>query len=100
MRVKPGTYNSKDSNHHEIVRYLLSEGCLVESITGEKGHGMTDLIVGFNHCWALVEIKSEAGRLRSDQAGFRDRCHAHALPWFLVRSVDDCIACLLVMGEW
>ena len=76
MRAKPGTYNSKDSNHAELVRYLNSEGCLVCSIAGEKGHGLTDLLVGYNNRWALMEVKTEAGRLTNDQKGFRDRCHA------------------------
>lgn len=97
MRAKPGRYNSKDDNHDELVHYLISLGCLVEQIHGEKGHGLADLLVGFNGTWAVVEIKSLSGRLRGDQKGFRDRCHSHALPWFLVRSEGDCDVMLEVL---
>ncbi len=62
---------AKDSNHDAIADALKQKGCSVVSLA-EVGHGVPDLLVGFNGQTFLLEVKvkSKDVRIRPSQERF------------------------------
>ena len=60
--------------------------------------GFADLIVIFGGRVLFLEVKSQTGRLRKSQEGFRDTVSAQGFGWALVRSVDDALGALADHG--
>jgi len=59
---------------------------------GVKPGAADVLILCPNGRFIWIELKSTKGRLSTDQASWRDWCHAIGAPWFLCRSLDDVVA--------
>ena len=60
--------------------------------------GFADLIVISGGRALFLEVKSQTGRLRKSQEGFRDTVCAQGFGWALVRSVDDALGALADHG--
>ena len=60
--------------------------------------GFADLIVISGGRVLFLEVKSQTGRLRKSQEGFRDPVIAQGFGWALVRSVDDALGALADHG--
>ena len=60
--------------------------------------GFADLIVISGGRVLFLEVKSQTGRLRKSQEGFRDTVIAQGFGWALVRSVDDALGALADHG--
>jgi len=58
-----------DANHAECVKALRSAGMMATS-TAMLGNGFADIIVGYRGLNILLEIKSEGGRMTSDERQF------------------------------
>ncbi len=61
-----------DANQPDLVAFFRAHGCEVESLAA-VGKGVPDLLIAWGHKLALVEIKTEAGKLTPDQVKFHDR---------------------------
>ncbi len=55
---------------------------------GVKAGAADILILGWR-VFIWIELKSRTGKLRTEQAEWRDWCVAIGAPWFLCRSVED-----------
>src|SRR5437899_3081044 len=75
-----------DGTHPRFVEFFCAHGCQVESLAS-VGRGIPDLLVGWNHAIALVEVKTARGQVRKAQQRFREKFPA---TW-IVRSEDDCL---------
>ena len=77
-----------------------SRGQIRQSILVGMGvhAGFADLIVISSGRVLFLEVKSQTGRLRKSQEGFRDTVCAQGFGWALVRSVDDALAALADHG--
>ena len=77
-----------------------SRGQIRQSILVGMGvyAGFADLIVISGGRVLFLEVKSQTGRLRKSQEGFRDTVCAQGFGWALVRSVDDALAALADNG--
>ena len=60
--------------------------------------GFADLMVISGGRVLFLEVKSQTGRLRKSQEGFRDTVSAQGFGWALVRSVDDALGALADHG--
>ena len=60
--------------------------------------GFADLMVISGGRVLFLEVKSQTGRLRKSQEGFRDTVCAQGFGWALVRSVDDALGALADHG--
>ena len=77
-----------------------SRGQIRQSILVGMGvhAGFADLIVISGGRVLFLEVKSQTGRLRKSQEGFRDTVSAQGFGWALVRSVDDALGALADHG--
>ena len=77
-----------------------SRGQIRQSILVGMGvhAGFADLIVISGGRVLFLEVKSQTGRLRKSQEGFRDTVCAQGFGWALVRSVDDALGALADHG--
>ena len=90
-----------------IVHYAVNEiaandrrGQIRQSILVGMGvhPGFADLMVISGGHVLFLEVKSQTGRLRKSQEGFRDTVSAQGFGWALVRSVDDALGALADHG--
>lgn len=77
-----------------------SRGQIRQSILVGMGvhPGFPDLIVISGGRVLFLEVKSQTGRLRKSQEGFRDTVSVQGFGWALVRSVDDALGALADHG--
>lgn len=78
-------YGRVDANHNQIVEALRAIGASVVSLAS-LGGGVPDLLVGWNGCNFLMEVKTVSGRLTRDQKVFFAEWRGHCK---LVRSPRD-----------
>ena len=76
-----------DANQAEIVKALRKVGCSVQSLA-TLGKGAPDLLVGYQGCNFLMEVKGEKGLLRAVQAAWRSNWSGHV---HTVRSTEDAL---------
>ena len=93
----------RDAIVHHCVNEVTepgSRGQIRQSILVGMGvhAGFADLIVISSGRVLFLEVKSQTGRLRKSQEGFRDAVCAQGFGWALVRSVDDALAALADHG--
>lgn len=82
-----------DANQSKIVLSLRAIGASVQSLAS-VGHGVPDLLVGFQHKNFLLEVKNE------DQPPSKQRLTTEELLWynswngkvFIVRNVQEALA--------
>jgi hypothetical protein len=89
---------SLDANHKAIIAALRYGGCRVIETpgVGRVIPGFPDALAVCGPVVAFVEIKSDKGKLRPEQARFRDGL----LGWYsVVRSVDDALALARALRE-
>ena len=55
-----------DTNHGDIVKALRAVGASVTSLAA-MGQGVADLLVSYRHRWYVIEVKSDGGKLTSDE---------------------------------
>lgn len=77
-----------DANQTEIVEALRQVGCSVE-ITSRLGKGYPDLTVGYRGVTYLIEVKTDKGKLTTDQIRWQARWRGHVK---VVRSVNEALA--------
>ena len=77
-----------------------SRGQIRQSILVGMGvhPGFADLMVISGGRVLFLEVKSQTGRLRKSQEGFRETVSAQGFGWALVRSVDDALDALADHG--
>ena len=77
-----------------------SRGQIRQSILVGMGvhAGFADLVLISGGRVLFLEVKSQTGRLRKSQEGFRDTVIAQGFGWALVRSVDDALGALADHG--
>jgi len=77
-------YNTRrDANESEIINAFKKFGASVEKIDTP-----CDLLVGFNHCNYLIEIKTKSGKLTKKQREFIENWRGS---YEIIRSIDDVI---------
>ena len=88
--------------HHAVNEIAANHrrGQIRQSILVGMGvhPGFADLMVISGGRVLFLEVKSQTGRLRKSQEGFRDTVCAQGFGWALVRSVDDALAALADNG--
>ena len=93
----------RDAIVHNAVNEIAANdrrGQIRQSILVGMGvhPGFADLMVISGGRVLFLEVKSQTGRLRKSQEGFRDTVSAQGFGWALVRSVDDALAALADNG--
>lgn len=83
----------RDANHGEIVAAFRHIGYTVLDL-GAVGDGCPDICVGKFGYSHLVEIKTEEGRLTSDQQEFKQVWEGN---YDIVRSIEDVLE---LSAEW
>lgn len=85
------TYRKVDLNQAEIVHGLRKIGATVAS-TASVGKDFPDIVVGYNGCNYLFEIKRGRSKLTSGQAEFYEdwRGQMH-----IIRSLDEALDIIL-----
>lgn len=86
-----------DANHHDIVEAFQKCACMVAELAKSKSDvpGIPDLLVGIpDHVGrefrlVLVEVKTQEGRLTSDQRRFFAEWVDY--PVHVVRTIDDVV---------
>ena len=61
-----------DGNHSEIVEALRSIGASVQDLSRE-GKGCPDILVGYEGQNHIIEIKTDSGKLTTDQVGWHSK---------------------------
>ena len=88
--------------HHAVNEIAANDrrGQIRQSIVVGMGvhPGFADLMVISGGRVLFLEVKSQTGRLRKSQEGFRDTVSAQGFGWALVRSVDDVLGALADHG--
>ena len=88
--------------HHAVNEIAANHrrGQIRQSILVGMGvhPGFADLMVISGGRVLFLEVKSQTGRLRKSQEGFRDTVSAQGFGWALVRSVDDALGALADHG--
>ena len=88
--------------HHAVNEIAANDrrGQIRQSILVGMGvhPGFADLMVISGGRVLFLEVKSQTGRLRKSQEGFRDTVIAQGFGWALVRSVDDALGVLADHG--
>ena len=88
--------------HHSVNEIAANDrrGQIRQSILVGMGvhPGFADLMVISGGRVLFLEVKSQTGRLRKSQEGFRDTVSAQGFGWALVRSVDDALGALADHG--
>ena len=88
--------------HHAVNEIAANHrrGQIRQSILVGMGvhPGFADLMVISGGRVLFLEVKSQTGRLRKSQEGFRDTVCAQGFGWALVRSVDDALGALADNG--
>ena len=88
--------------HHAVNEIAANHrrGQIRQSILVGMGvhPGFADLMVMSGGRVLFLEVKSQTGRLRKSQEGFRDTVSAQGFGWALVRSVDDALGALADHG--
>ena len=88
--------------HHAVNEIAANHrrGQIRQSILVGMGvhPGFADLMVISGGRVLFLEVKSQTGRLRKSQEGFRDTVCAQGFGWALVRSVDDALGALADHG--
>ena len=88
--------------HHAVIEIAANDrrGQIRQSILVGMGvhPGFADLMVISGGRVLFLEVKSQTGRLRKSQEGFRDTVSAQGFGWALVRSVDDALGALADHG--
>ena len=88
--------------HHAVNEIAANDrrGQIRQSILVGMGvhPGFADLMVISGGRVLVLEVKSQTGRLRKSQEGFRDTVCAQGFGWALVRSVDDALGALADHG--
>lgn len=79
-----------DANQTAIVEALRAAGCSVV-ILSSLGHGVPDLLCGYQGRAMVLECKVEKGRLTPDEARWWDDWRG---PGMVVYSVDDALAAI------
>jgi len=77
-----------DANHAKIRDSLRDCGYVVEDLA-HAGRGIPDLMVGAHGVIFLLEVKSDAGKLRQSQIDFFTRWMAY--PVYMVRSLEEAL---------
>ena len=93
----------RDANVHHAVNEIAANdrrGQIRQSILVGMGvhAGFADLVLISGGRVLFLEVKSQTGRLRKSQEGFRDTVIAQGFGWALVRSVDDALGVLADHG--
>ncbi len=93
----------RDAIVHHVVNEIAANdrrGQIRQSILVGMGvhPGFADLMVISGGRVLFLEVKSQTGRLRKSQEGFRDTVSAQGFGWALVRSVDDALGALADHG--
>lgn len=84
MNRRATRYDHRDANEPTILEALIRMGVAVYK------SAPLDLLV-FTGSWVPTEIKTEDGRLTPGQKDFIADCIAAGRPYYLWRSVDDCV---------
>ena len=88
--------------HHAVNEIAANDrrGQIRQSIVVGMGvhPGFADLMVISGGRVLFLEVKSQTGRLRKSQEGFRETVSAQGFGWALVRSVDDALDALADHG--
>ncbi len=74
-----------DSNHTEVCKAFQKLGAAVLDLS-HVGGGCPDILICIKNALALVEIKSEKGKLNPLQAKFHDSWPGHV---WVVRDLED-----------
>jgi len=74
-----------DANQAQIVEAFRERGAVVD-ITARVGNGFPDIVVNYAGLFAVVEIKTETGKLRAIQNRWYNTHHGLC---FVVRNIDD-----------
>ena len=85
-----------DANQREIVDALRNLGASVICLH-MVGQGCPDLLVGFRGVNELAECKSKSGKLTPDEADLHRTWQGKQI--WIVRSVDDCLVMLGLIGD-
>ena len=83
-----------DNNQAEIARALAFAGCNVTDMSG-AGNGFGDLFVTRAETHYILECKGRYGKLTPAQVRF----HAKHQPVHVVRSIDEALAAVGLIGH-
>lgn len=81
----------RDNNHAKIVRELECLGASVTDLSA-VGHGVPDILVGWNGANFLFEIKTKKGQLNPTQRKWFEQWNGQA---HVIRSFEDAISIIM-----
>ena len=83
-----------DANQHAIMKALRWKGATVHTLH-RVGQGCPDLLVGYRGINLLMEVKSDTGKLTTDEGRWHRRWKGQVC---IVRSTDDALDVLDSIG--
>ena len=85
--MTPAYAKKVDANQAEIVEALRAAGASVTDLS-RFGHGVPDLLVGYNFRNYLLEVKAHSAKLTPSEERWRDNWEGTA---FIVRTVEHAL---------